>query len=197
VHPPGGPPAPPPTGPVAHATGPVAQRSPAALAPPATLWRQPAPGGALDPAALALGSGLAAPDGAGGLRFAAPGDPLTGAAGDRPSGGTEQLGGAAAGPVQRLDAAAAGPVDQLAAVNGQLSQLAAAATGPVNQLAAANGQLSQAVAVPAAAAAASAGAGTADLDDLARRLYDRLRSRLMAELRLDRERAGFVTDLRH
>jgi hypothetical protein len=35
-----------------------------------------------------------------------------------------------------------------------------------------------------------------DLDDLARRLYDRLRSRLHRELLVDRERSGMVTDLR-
>jgi hypothetical protein len=36
-----------------------------------------------------------------------------------------------------------------------------------------------------------------DLDELARRLFDPLSARLRAELRLDRERAGVVTDLRH
>jgi hypothetical protein len=36
----------------------------------------------------------------------------------------------------------------------------------------------------------------AELDDLARRLYDRLRYRLGRELLLDRERAGVLTDLR-
>jgi hypothetical protein len=35
----------------------------------------------------------------------------------------------------------------------------------------------------------------ADLDELARKLYDRIRTRLKAELRLDRERAGLLTDL--
>jgi len=37
---------------------------------------------------------------------------------------------------------------------------------------------------------------TQELDELARRLYDRIRGRLKAELHLDRERAGLVTDLR-
>jgi hypothetical protein len=45
-----------------------------------------------------------------------------------------------------------------------------------------------------AATPAPANAGP-DLDDLARKLYDRLRSRLAAELRLDRERIGSITDL--
>jgi hypothetical protein len=46
-------------------------------------------------------------------------------------------------------------------------------------------------------AAAPGGPPAADLDELARRLYDRLRLRLRAELRLDRERSGHLTDLRH
>jgi hypothetical protein len=47
--------------------------------------------------------------------------------------------------------------------------------------------------------AASGGAGghsEKELDDLARHLYDRLRSRLRQELLVDRERAGLITDLR-
>ena len=59
---------------------------------------------------------------------------------------------------------------------------------------------------PAAAGAApltppgGSGPGAAatpeQLDELARRLYDKIRYRLKAELRLDRERAGLLTDLR-
>jgi hypothetical protein len=45
---------------------------------------------------------------------------------------------------------------------------------------------------PTAATAAPAGA---DLDDLSRRLYERISVRLKAELRLDRERAGMMTDM--
>jgi hypothetical protein len=48
-----------------------------------------------------------------------------------------------------------------------------------------------AAATPAAAPAHPAGPG--DLDDLARRLYERIRARLRAELRLDMERAGMLT----
>jgi hypothetical protein len=53
--------------------------------------------------------------------------------------------------------------------------------------------------VPATTAPAPAPAATppTDLDELARRLFDPLSARLRAELRLDRERAGVVTDLRH
>jgi hypothetical protein len=35
-----------------------------------------------------------------------------------------------------------------------------------------------------------------DMDELARKLYDRIRTRLKSELLVDRERAGFLTDLR-
>lgn len=44
--------------------------------------------------------------------------------------------------------------------------------------------------------AAANGAPDLDLDDLARRLYGRLRSRLRAELLVDRERAGLLADWR-
>jgi hypothetical protein len=35
-----------------------------------------------------------------------------------------------------------------------------------------------------------------DIEELANRLYDRIRGRLRSELLIDRERAGFITDLR-
>jgi hypothetical protein len=44
------------------------------------------------------------------------------------------------------------------------------------------------------AAPAAGGAGQ-DLDALAGKLYDRIRVRLKQELRLDRERSGYLTDL--
>jgi hypothetical protein len=55
---------------------------------------------------------------------------------------------------------------------------------------------------PAAAAVASsppagapgAGASSGDLDDLARKLYPKIRPYLKKELWLDRERAGLLTD---
>jgi hypothetical protein len=43
--------------------------------------------------------------------------------------------------------------------------------------------------------AAAVGPGGVDLDELARRLYGRMSSKLRAELRLERERAGFLSDL--
>ena len=48
---------------------------------------------------------------------------------------------------------------------------------------------------PAALAASSEGS-EAQMDELARKLYDRIRGRLKSELLVDRERAGFLTDLR-
>ena len=55
-----------------------------------------------------------------------------------------------------------------------------------------------AVAAVASTAVAAAGGAlaTGDLDALAGRLYDKIRYRLKAELRLDRERAGMITDRR-
>ncbi len=53
---------------------------------------------------------------------------------------------------------------------------------------------------PSTAAAGPTGAGGAagpNLEELAQKLFDPLSARLKAELWLDRERAGFVTDLRH
>ena len=43
--------------------------------------------------------------------------------------------------------------------------------------------------------AQQSGKGGDDIDDLSRRLYDRIRDRLKAELYLDRERAGQLNDL--
>jgi len=53
-----------------------------------------------------------------------------------------------------------------------------------------------AAAAATTAAAAAAAPGGLPLDELARRLFDPLAARLKAELRLDRERAGLLTDLR-
>jgi hypothetical protein len=55
-----------------------------------------------------------------------------------------------------------------------------------------------AVASVASGAVAAAGGAlpAGDLDALAGRLYDKIRYRLKAELRLDRERAGLITDRR-
>jgi len=49
---------------------------------------------------------------------------------------------------------------------------------------------------PQSAATAPSQASETDMDELAGKLYDRIRSRLKTELLVDRERAGFLTDLR-
>jgi hypothetical protein len=51
-------------------------------------------------------------------------------------------------------------------------------------------------AAAAAAPSAAAGESPAALDELAGRLYDRIRARLRDELLIDRERAGMLTDVR-
>ena len=61
---------------------------------------------------------------------------------------------------------------------------------------AATGAAGAAAGAAGAAAAGAAGALPTNLDELARRLFDPLAARLKAELWLDRERAGMVTDLR-
>jgi hypothetical protein len=49
---------------------------------------------------------------------------------------------------------------------------------------------------PAPALGAAAVPAAADLDEMARRLFEPLSARIRAELWLDRERAGLMTDLR-
>lgn len=84
--------------------------------------------------------------------------------------------------LQRQEAPSPGPAG---AGDGSAAPPAAAAPPP-------------AAAAPGAAPAgrgAPAGSGDADLDDLGRRLYDRIRDLLTAELAIDRERAGLLNDL--
>lgn len=50
---------------------------------------------------------------------------------------------------------------------------------------------------PAAGAAAGAAAAASNPDELVKKLFDPLLRRLKTELRLDRERRGMLTDLRH
>jgi hypothetical protein len=87
------------------------------------------------------------------------------------------------------------------AVSGAAGQAADTATGALGQAAdTASGAVGQAVdAAKGAVGQATGAAGAlaaASTDELVRRLFDPLAARLKAELRLDRERAGFVTDLR-
>jgi len=87
------------------------------------------------------------------------------------------------------------------AVAGVADQAASMATGAYDAAQGAAGAGLDAVmsagagAASAATGAASAAAGL-NVDDLARRLFDPLVARIKTELRLDRERAGYVTDLR-
>jgi hypothetical protein len=53
-----------------------------------------------------------------------------------------------------------------------------------------------AAASTAASSAARHNGSETEMDELARKLYDRIRTRLKSELLVDRERAGFLTDLR-
>jgi hypothetical protein len=57
------------------------------------------------------------------------------------------------------------------------------------------GQQALSAATGAAGAAVGAALPSAQLEELAKGLYDKIRDRLKAELRLDRERWGRVTDL--
>ena len=92
----------------------------------------------------------------------------------------DAAGSAASSAVGQATDAASGAVDQATdAASGAVGHAVDAAKGAVGQAAGAAGAL--------------AGAST---DELVRRLFDPLAARLKAELRLDRERAGFVTDLR-
>jgi hypothetical protein len=72
--------------------------------------------------------------------------------------------------------------------NGDLPVQAAAAS--------ADPAAAPAPAAPAPAGAAPGGPSGAELEEMARRLYEPLSSRLRAELWQDRERSGLLTDLR-
>ena len=125
----------------------------------------PHTGAASSPAAVAVARGLATLEPDGSVVFAPPPDDV---------GATSAVAASSASFVQRvpeaLSAAPAAPSPP------------AAEPGP---------------AVPALPSPAAAGAGldNEQLDQLAKQLWDRVRERLRAELRLDRERSGRVTDL--
>jgi hypothetical protein len=122
-----------------------------------------------DPAAAALRAGVATLDPDGAVVFTPPSAP----AGPPPL----QRADSGPPPVQRAGSGMAPPAEARPPDAG--------APGPPPVEAAA------APAPPPAPGTAAA----PDLDDLARRLYDRIRARLRAELRLDLERAGMLTRL--
>ena len=112
---------------------------------------------------------------------------------DLPSmpGAVDEIRDRAGSAVSTASDAVSGAVGQAAdTATGALGQAADTASGAVGQAVdAAKGAVGQATGAAGALAAAST-------DELVRRLFDPLAARLKAELRLDRERAGFVTDLR-
>jgi hypothetical protein len=76
--------------------------------------------------------------------------------------------------------------------------IAAGASGLASNAAmsgAAGGPAGSAVSTVASSLGTHTGSET-EMDELARKLYDRIRTRLKSELLVDRERAGFLTDLR-
>jgi hypothetical protein len=96
----------------------------------------------------------------------------------------------AAAPVQRADGPA--PVTAFASTAGpEGAELAGGAGADPSTAAVATAQPPSA---PGGTEAAER--PELDLDELARRLYDRIRRRLRAELLIDRERAGLIADLR-
>ncbi len=136
-----------------------------------------------------------------------PGDPST----TSRSGLEAQLAGlgvtvhhAAAGPlVQRLPTSAGSAAEPAPAATGDhpaVISIQRAGELPELQVPGGGAPMSGAAPVAADAGIPAAGAAPADrereLDDLARRLYGRIRSRLASELLVDRERAGMITDLR-
>jgi hypothetical protein len=83
------------------------------------------------------------------------------------------------------------------AATGAVGAATEAATGAVGAATGAVGAATGAVGAATGAAAAAVGAAmpSEQLEELAKGLYDKIRDRLKAELRLDRERWGRVTDL--
>jgi hypothetical protein len=143
------------------------QRSPASLQPPragaAATLAPRALVGPSDPVAAALSTGLAVMDSDGAVVF-----PGLAAPGTAPS-----TAPGTAPPVQRVAEAEPAASEPMPATS----------TAPPADTAAGGGT-PKAGAVPI---------NPAELDELAKRLYDRIRNRLKAELRLDRERAGLAT----
>jgi hypothetical protein len=158
--------------------------APSARAAEAARWT-PSPGAGsrrsleTDPATAALRAGVASLDPDGAVVFTPPSAPAGPPPVQRADSGTPPVQRADSGtpPVQRAGSGMAPPVEA--------GPPDAGAPGPPPV---------EAAAAPAAPPAPGTAAAP-DLDDLARRLYDRIRARLRAELRLDLERAGMLTRL--
>jgi hypothetical protein len=123
------------------------------------------PPGLDDAVADAVRSGVAAIDPDGSLRFAPPTD----------------ASGSEGGPAAQQEAGEA-------AVAEATEAAAAIAGGTATRV-----TTGSSASAPTPGAPGHPGTGPGDLDDLARRLYERIRARLRAELRLDMERAGMLT----
>lgn len=147
---------------------------------PAAGHREP-PAGYPDPGAIAVARGLARREPDGSVVFdlgsaSVPPDPLPSTSYIEPAAWNPSVGSAAT--VQRQEAAE--PVGAPA----PSPDSAPATTMPAPSLA------------PAPSATPPPGAAIPPLDELARQLFGPLTARLKAELRLDRERSGMLTDLR-
>jgi hypothetical protein len=98
---------------------------------------------------------------------------------DLPTGGLPDAGGLAGSTLGAASSAVPRLAVQALDVSGPADQVADAATGALGD----------------AASALGGAMGSEQLEELAKGLYDKIRQRLKAELRLDRERYGRVTDL--
>ena len=152
----------------------AAGNAPSAVLPPV---RRSAAAAIPDPAAAAISAGVASRDADGSVVFRSFLD-------DAVSSGKQAASSAAS------DALSSAKSKATDAASSALSSASDRAHGAVSDAAA---KVASVAGLPAPAA--GGGVATGDLDDLARKLYDRLRFRLTTELRLDRERSGCVTDL--
>ena len=147
---------------------------------PAAGRREP-PAGYPDPGTIAVARGLARREPDGSVVFdlgsaPLPPDPLPSASQVEPAGWDTPAGSVAT--VQRQAAPEAADASAPSTDSGTTTTISASPTEP------------------APPAAPAPGAASPPLDELARQLFGPLAARLKAELRLDRERAGLLTDLR-
>ncbi|HEX6684199.1 MAG TPA: hypothetical protein VF062_15455 [Candidatus Limnocylindrales bacterium] len=111
---------------------------------------------------------------------------------------TPAMPAAAANALERAGAASDAVTGAASAVTGAASDAVTGARDAISGVADAGAAAarSAAGAIAGAAGAVGAPAAGADLDEMARRLFEPLSARLRTELWLDRERAGWVTDAR-
>ena len=189
------------------ARGPSAA-SPVALGRPAASGAQ-APGSAFAPAIVASAGPVqrtvvGGPPGAPSTS-ATPSAPLVLS---RPTSSRDAAAGADRGTGMSGEAAAAPPIPVARLADGGASPAArvlgwtpaagfaamSAPEGPVVQRAVQIGEMTSEVAPPPAGGADGGAAGGQDYEEIAERVYDRIRSRFATELLLDRERMGLLID---